>query len=80
VRVLRLLQRQLHECVGRGRGSERQEVLAFLRRHRLVKPDPQITEGFSALLEKYPYLRDQLADALIAATAWTKGVVDMRYD
>jgi predicted nucleic acid-binding protein len=56
------------------RARERREVLAFLCRHRLVNPDPQITEGFSSLLEKYPYLRDHLADALIAATAWTKGL------
>ena len=55
---------------------EREEVLAFLRRHRLVNPDPQITEGFSSLLEQYPYLRDHLADALIAATAWKKGLFE----
>jgi len=53
---------------------EREEVLAFLRRYRVVNPDPQITEGFSSLLEKYPYLRDHLADAVIAATAWKKGL------
>ena len=34
------------------RARERQEVLAFLRRHRSVNPDSQITEGFSSLLEK----------------------------
>jgi predicted nucleic acid-binding protein len=56
------------------RARERQEVLAFLRRHRLVNPDPQITEGFSPLLAKYPYPGDHLADALIAATAWVKGL------
>jgi predicted nucleic acid-binding protein len=56
------------------RARERQEVLACLRRHRLVNPAPQITGGCSSLPEKYPYLRDHLADALIAATAWTKGV------
>jgi predicted nucleic acid-binding protein len=53
---------------------ERTEVLAFLQTHRLVNPDPQITEGFSSLLEKYAYLRDHLADALIAATAWKKNL------
>ena len=41
---------------------EREEVLAFLQRYRLVNPDPQIAEGFSSLLEKYPYLKDHLAD------------------
>jgi predicted nucleic acid-binding protein len=53
---------------------EREEVLAFLQRYRLVNPDPQIAEGFSFLLEKYSYLKDHLADALIAATAWKKGL------
>jgi predicted nucleic acid-binding protein len=36
------------------RARERREVLAFLCRHRLVNPDPQITAGFSALLERSP--------------------------
>jgi len=53
---------------------DRTEVLAFLQRYRLVNPDPQIAEGFSSLLEKYSYLKDHLADALIAATAWKKGL------
>ena len=34
----------------------------------------QIADGFAALLEKYPYLHDHLADALIAATAWKKNL------
>ena len=53
---------------------ERMEVLAVLQQHRIVNPDPQIADGFAALLEKYPYLRDHLADALIAATAWKKNL------
>ena len=53
---------------------QREEVLAVLQRYRVVNPDPRITDGFSSLLEKYPYLRDHLADALIAATAWKKGL------
>jgi predicted nucleic acid-binding protein len=53
---------------------ERTEVLAVLQRYRIVNPDPQIADGFAALLEKYPYLRDHLADALIAATAWKKNL------
>jgi len=56
------------------RSRQREEVLAILQRYRVVNPDPQITDGFSFLLEKYPYLRDHLADALIAATAWKKGL------
>ena len=53
---------------------ERGRVLTFLQRYRLVNPDAQIAEGFSSLLEKYPYLKDHLADALIAATAWKKSL------
>lgn len=53
---------------------EKTKVLSFLQKYRLVNPDPQIAEGFSSLLEKYSYLKDHLADALIAATAWKKGM------
>ena len=53
---------------------ERAQVVTFLQRCRLINPDPQIAEGFSSLLERYPYLQDHLADALIAATAWTKNL------
>jgi predicted nucleic acid-binding protein len=53
---------------------EREEILAFLQTHRLINPDPQIAEGFSSLLQQYPYLEDHLADALIAATAWKKNL------
>jgi predicted nucleic acid-binding protein len=52
---------------------ERAQVTTFLQNYRLINPDSQIAEGFSDLLEKYPYLKDHLADALIAATAWKKG-------
>jgi len=55
------------------RSRQREEILAVLQRYRVVNPDPQITDGFSSLLDKYPYLRDHLADAFIAATAWKKG-------
>jgi predicted nucleic acid-binding protein len=53
---------------------ERMEVLAVLQQYRIVNPDPQIADGFAALLEKYPYLHDHLADAPIAATAWKKNL------
>jgi predicted nucleic acid-binding protein len=33
---------------------ERTEVLAVLQRYRIVNPDPQITDGFAALLENIP--------------------------
>jgi predicted nucleic acid-binding protein len=51
---------------------ERERVITCLRRYRLVNPDPQIARRFSLLLEKYAYLRDHLADAFLAATAWEK--------
>ena len=53
---------------------EKEEVIAFIQKYRIVNPDPPIAEGFSALLERYTYLKDHLADALIAATAWKKGL------
>jgi predicted nucleic acid-binding protein len=31
-----------------------------------------VTDAYSDLLSRYPNLRHQLADALIAATAWAK--------
>jgi len=53
---------------------EKEETVTFLQQYRIVNPDPSIAEGFSALLNKYGYLKDHLADALIAATAWKKGM------
>lgn len=53
---------------------EEEEIVTFLRKYRIINPDPPIAEGFSALLAKYGYLKDHLADALIAATAWQKGL------
>lgn len=53
---------------------EEEEILACLRKYRIINPDPTIAEGFSALTAKYDYLKDHLADALIAATAWKKGL------
>ena len=52
-------------------------MTVFLQNYRLINPDSQIAEGFSGLLEQYPYLQDHLADALIAATAWKKGLTVM---
>lgn len=48
--------------------------MAFLQKYRIINPDPPIAAGFSALLAKYVYLKHHLADALIAATAWKKGL------
>ncbi len=53
---------------------ERERVIACLQRYRLVNPDSQIAQAFSLLLEMYTYLRDHLADAFIAATAWEKNL------
>lgn len=39
---------------------------------RAVNPDPQIASAYDELLRRYPYLRDHLADTLIAASAWVK--------
>jgi predicted nucleic acid-binding protein len=56
------------------REREKNEILTFLQKYRVVNIDPQIAEGFSTLLDKYAYLKDHLADAVIAATAWKKGL------
>jgi predicted nucleic acid-binding protein len=54
--------------------AERRRILTLLRTMRLINPDPQIVAAYSDLLERYPYLRDHLADALIAASAWAKNL------
>jgi predicted nucleic acid-binding protein len=43
---------------------EEEEIVTFLRNYRIINPDPPIAEGFSALVAKYGYLKDHLADAL----------------
>jgi predicted nucleic acid-binding protein len=53
---------------------EKEEIVTFLQRYRIVNPDPSIAEGFSTLLSKYVYLKDHLADAPIAAPAWKKSM------
>lgn len=54
---------------------ESRTVKRFLRRFRMVNLDDTIARAFSDLLAKYPYLRDHLPDALIAATAWAKKMI-----
>jgi predicted nucleic acid-binding protein len=56
------------------REREKSEILTFLQQYRIVNIDPQIADGVSILLDKYAYLKDHLADAVIAATAWKKGL------
>ncbi len=52
--------------------SERQKLLKLLATVRLVNPAEKIAESYTELLVRYAYLKDHLADALIAATAWAK--------
>lgn len=54
--------------------SERQRITKLLQNFRLINPDASIAAAYSDLLTRYPYLRDHLADALIAASAWTKNL------
>jgi predicted nucleic acid-binding protein len=53
---------------------ERKRLTRLLKRFRRVNPDEKIATAFSDLLARYPYLRDHLGDAIIAATAWVKGL------
>ncbi len=55
--------------------SEKQAIKRFLSRFRQINPDNRILQTFSNLLIEYPYLKDHLSDALIAATAITKGLI-----
>ena len=56
------------------REAEKQELLGLLKTLRIINSDDAIAAAYSDLLNRYPYLRDHLADALIAATAWVKGL------
>lgn len=55
--------------------SEKRAIMKFLGRFRQINPDPIIAKNFSELLSNYAYLKDHLPDALIAATALTKGLI-----
>ena len=56
------------------RDAEKQELRALMATMRIINPDDEIAATYADLLQRYPYLRDHLADALIAATAWVKGL------
>lgn len=56
------------------RDAERRLILTMLGTLRQVNLDATITDAYSELLNRYPDLRHHLADALIAATAWTKNL------
>lgn len=59
----------LHPAIG---NAERQRLIRLLAKLRQVNPEGEITSAYSELLNRYPYLHNHLADALIAATAWIK--------
>ena len=52
--------------------SEEQVIRQHLARFRIVNPDDHIAQAYSDLIQRYPYLRQHLSDALIAATAKAK--------
>jgi predicted nucleic acid-binding protein len=56
------------------RDAERRRIVLMLGSLRQVNPDAKVTDAYTELLNRYPNLRHHLADALIAATAWTKNL------
>lgn len=52
--------------------TERHRIQMLLLKHRLIPVDQRIAERFSRLLNKYARHGLRNADALIAATAWSR--------
>lgn len=52
--------------------TERHRIRMLLLRHCLIPLDEQIAERFSRLLTKYSHHGLRKADALVAATAWSR--------
>jgi predicted nucleic acid-binding protein len=52
--------------------TERRRIHMLLLYHRQIPIDEQIAERFSSLLEKYANHGLRKADALVAATAWSR--------
>jgi predicted nucleic acid-binding protein len=52
--------------------AERRRIQMLLLRHRLIPVDGTIAERFSYLLAKYANHGLRKADALVAATAWSR--------
>ena len=52
--------------------TERRRIRLLLLRHRLIRVDEKIAERFSRLLAKYANHGLRKADALVAATAWSR--------
>ena len=56
------------------RDAERRRMSLMLGSLRQVNLDAKVTDAYTELLNRYPNLLHHLADALIAATAWTKNL------
>jgi len=54
--------------------TERQRIQQLLLTHRLIPIDDAIAERFSRLLARYADRGLRKADALVAATAWCRGL------
>lgn len=54
--------------------AERQSIVRMLATLRLINPQGAVANAYDDLLRRYPYLRDHLADALIAASACAKNL------
>jgi predicted nucleic acid-binding protein len=54
--------------------AERKRMLLMLGSLRQINPDTSVTDAYTELLNRYPNLRHHLADALIAATAWSRNL------
>ncbi len=52
--------------------TERRRIQMLLLKHRLIPVDEKIAERFSRLLAKYANHGLRKADALVAATAWSR--------
>lgn len=54
--------------------AERQKIINLLATIRVINPDEKIAAAYTELLREYAYLKDHLADTLIAATALAKNL------
>ena len=54
--------------------TERRRIELLLLKHRLIPADENIAEKFSTLLQKYSHQGLRNADALVAATAWSRNL------
>lgn len=52
--------------------TERRRIQMLLLRHRQIPIDEKVAEHFSRLLQKYNHYGLRKADALVAATAWSR--------